>query len=159
MEGATAGQLELVTIVDFRKAFDSVNGCMIFAILRHFGVLKGLVNAIASLYTDSRAAILVGGKLFIQANYFGIWSGILQGDVLAPYLFIIVVDYFMIRSESDFGFIYNDRISRTKLNDLDYTDDIALLEMSIARTAEQLLCCAEAMRVGLEIPKILSICA
>ena len=39
MEGATARQLELVvTFVDFRKAFESVNRRMMFAILRHYGV-------------------------------------------------------------------------------------------------------------------------
>ena len=47
----------------------------------------------------------------------------------------------MSRSEGDFGFIYKTGTSRTerKLNDLDYADDIALLEMSIAKAAEQLL--------------------
>ena len=63
MEGATARQLELVvTFVDFRKAFDSVIRRMMFAILRHYGVPERLLNAIASLYTNSKAAVLVGGK-------------------------------------------------------------------------------------------------
>jgi hypothetical protein len=152
MEGATAMQLELVvTFVGFRKAFDSVNRRMMFAILRHYGVPERLVNAIASLYTDSKAAVLVGGKL---SRYFDIWSGVLQGDVLAPYLFIIVVDYVMSRSEGDFGFIYKAGTARTKrkLNDLDYADDIALLEMSITKAAEQLLrLSVEASKVGLEV--------
>jgi hypothetical protein len=71
-------------------------------------VLERLVNAIANLYTKSKAAVLVGGKLF---RHFDIWSGVLQGDVLAPYLFIIVVDYVMSRSEGDF---YKTGTSRTK---------------------------------------------
>ena len=90
-----------------------------FAILRHYGVPERLLNAIASLYTNSKAAVLVGGKL---SRYFDIWSGVLQGDVLAPYLFIIVVDYVMSRSEGGFGFIYRTGNSRTKrkLNDQGY---------------------------------------
>ena len=78
----------------------------------------------------------------------------MKGDVLAPYLFTIVVDYVMSRSEGDFGFIYKTGTSRTerKLNDLDYADDIALLEMSITKAAEQLLrLSVEASTVGLEV--------
>jgi hypothetical protein len=65
--GATTRQLEqVVAFVNFRKAFDSsVNMCMIFAILRHYGVPERLLNAIANLYTSSKAAVLVGGKLQI----------------------------------------------------------------------------------------------
>ena len=60
IEGATSRQLELeLTFVDSRKAFDSVNR----RILRHYGVPEGLVNAIASLFTNSKAAVLAGGKL------------------------------------------------------------------------------------------------
>ena len=58
------------------------------------------------------------------------------------------------RSEGDFGFIYKTGTSRTKrkLNDLDYADDIALLEMSIAKAAEQILrLSVEASKVGLEV--------
>ncbi len=70
MEGATTRKLELVaTFVDFRKTFDSVRMRMMLAILRHYGVLERLVNAIANLYTKSKAAALVGGKL---SRYFDI---------------------------------------------------------------------------------------
>ena len=67
----------------------------------------------------------------------------LQGDVLAPFLFIIVIDNISKRSAGDHGFIThkgntNDtsgRAMRTstrtvdrKINDLAYADDITLLE-------------------------------
>ncbi len=38
---------------------------------------------------------------------------VLQGDVLAPYLFI-VVDYVISRSEGDFGFIYKNLKNQAK---------------------------------------------
>jgi hypothetical protein len=89
-------------------------------------VPERLVKLIANLYTNSEAVLLVRGKLSI---YFNICSGVLQG------VFIIVVDYVMSCSEGDFGFIYKTGAlgTKRKLNDLDYADDIALLEMSIAK--------------------------
>ncbi len=101
--GAATRKLELVVIfVDFRKAVDSVRMRMMFAILRHYKAPERLVNPIANLCTNSKAVVLVGRKL---SRYFDIWSRVLQGDVLAPCLFIIVVDYVMSRSEDNSGFI------------------------------------------------------
>jgi hypothetical protein len=63
---------------------------------------------------------------------FDISTGVLQGDVLAPFLFIIVIDFIMTKSSQNFGFIYKMGSSRRhpdmKVNDLDYADDIALME-------------------------------
>ena len=45
--------LLLVTFVDFKKAFDSINNNMMFAILLHYGITKKTVNAIRVLYNNS----------------------------------------------------------------------------------------------------------
>ena len=83
-------------------------------------------------------------------------TGVLQGDVLAPFLFIIVIDYVMKNSGKDYGFITHPRRSSRlllqRLNDLDYADDIALFESSQERAQEQLTECSKAaLNVGLEI--------
>ena len=66
----------------------------------------------------------------------------MQGDVLAPSLFIIVIDYIMSRAEKDFGFTTHPRLGsrqpEKRLNDLDYADDIALLERTLNGTQQQL---------------------
>jgi hypothetical protein len=157
LEAAESNQLELVvTFVDFKKAFDSVNRAVMFAILRYNGIPAKVVDAIARMYTESKGAVLVGGKL---SEPFDITTGVLQGDVLAPFLFIVVMDYVMSRSEQNFGFVYQPRTSTAsrghleqRINDQDYADDEALLESSIARANEQLTThCLEARGVGLEI--------
>ncbi|XP_072052030.1 uncharacterized protein [Amphiura filiformis] len=66
---------------------------------------------------------------------FDVTTGVLQGDVLAPFLFIILVDYLLGNaSGSDSGIVTCPRQSRKYpaklLNDLDFADDIALLESS-----------------------------
>ena len=127
-----------------------------FAILRHYGIPAKVVDAIARMYCESKGAVLVGGK---SSEPFDITTGVLQGDVLAPFLFIIVMDYVMSRSEQNFGFVYQPRTGTSsrgmpekRINDQDYADDEALLENTIARANEQLTVhCLEARGVGLEI--------
>ena len=62
-------------------------------------------------------------------DYFDIVSGVLQGDILAPYLFIICLDY-MLRTSIDKikenGFKLTKERSR-RYPAKDYADDIALL--------------------------------
>ena len=81
----------------------------------------------------------MGNKL---SDSFKISSGVLRGDVLASYLFIIVIDYVMNRSQRNFGFIYKKRTSHRYpdevISDLDYADDIALLESTTETATEQL---------------------
>ena len=91
-----------------------------------------IVDSISRFYASSKVAVSVGNKL---SATFQISSGVLQGDVLAPYLFIIVIDFVMSRSQRNFGFIYKKRTSQRYpdevISDLDYADDIALLVTTI----------------------------
>ena len=104
IEGASTKQLPLIiTFVDFRKAFDSVSRPMLFAIMRHYSIPERVVEAIARLYYGSKAKVFVNGDL---SEEFEVSTGVMQGDVLAPYLFILVVDYVMSRSVENFGFEY-----------------------------------------------------
>ncbi|XP_072017094.1 uncharacterized protein [Amphiura filiformis] len=68
---------------------------------------------------------------------------VLQGDVLAPFLFIILVDYLLGKASGpDSGVVTCPRRSRRYpaklLNDLDFADDITLLESSTPRAQCQL---------------------
>ena len=78
-----------------------------------------------------------------KTEQFAIDTGVLQGDPLAPFLFIICLDY-ALRSaitDSDGLTLKRRRSSRhpaAVLADLDYADDIALLENTI-KSAQDLL--------------------
>ena len=69
-----------------------------------------------------------------DTDYFDIVADVLQGDTLAPYLFIICLDY-MLRKSIDFmkenGFKLakerNRRYLTETIMNADYADDIALL--------------------------------
>ena len=70
--------------------------------------------------------------------------GDVQGDVLAPFLFVVLVDYLLkkVTSQLDSGVVTHSLRSRRhpakSLNDLDFADGIALLESSISRAQAQL---------------------
>ena len=147
MEGFNEYHLPLtVTFVDFKKAFDSINRSVMFAVLRHYGIPQTLVNAIQVLYSNSSSAVMVDGDI---SEPFDVTTGVLQGDVLAPFLFIILVDYLLDKASGpDSGVVTCPRQSRRYpakvLNDLDFADDIALLESSMPRAQSQLTRTADA---------------
>ena len=69
-----------------------------------------------------------------DTDYFDIVAGVLQGDTLAPYLFIVYLDYVLwtsIDKMKDNGFKLTKersrRYSAQTITDADYADDIALL--------------------------------
>ena len=82
----------------------------------------------------------------------------LQGDTLAPYIFVIMLDYALRQvingREEELGFQLNRRQSRRKgpllVTDLDFADDIALLSEQI-KQAQDLLTSVEtsAPQIGL----------
>ncbi len=94
---------------------------------------------------------------------FDVTTGVLQGDTLAPFLFIIVIDYVMKNAESnhinekgEHGFITNLRQSNrrpaTTIHDLDFADDIALLESNFDRAQMHLITTTKwADKVGLQV--------
>ena len=90
-----------------------------------------------------------------DTDYFNIVAGVLQRDTLAPYLFIICLDYGLktsIDKMKENGFKLTKERSRMypaqTITDADYTDDIALPANAPAQ-AETLLCSLERSAAGL----------
>ena len=136
LEGAAAKNLPAVmTFVDFRKAFDSVHRGILMKILRAYGIPNKIVDLIEKTYTDTFAKVMTPDGL---TEAFAILAGVLQGDTLAPYIFIIVVDYVMRTALKDLdapGFTLTLRQSRRhpakKLFDVEFADDVALITETI----------------------------
>ena len=90
-----------------------------------------------------------------DTEYFDIVTGVLQGDTLAPYLFIICLDYLfraLIDKIRENGFELTKKRSRRypaeTITDADYTDDIALLA-NTPNQAETLLHSLERAATGI----------
>ena len=77
----------LTTFLDFCKAFDSLDLDKMFAILRHYSITEKIVLAITALYHSFRSLVSVDGDV---SDDFPVETGVLQGDVLAPFLFGVI---------------------------------------------------------------------
>ena len=90
-----------------------------------------------------------------DTEYFDIVAEVLQGDTLAPYLFIICLDYELITSIDKIkenGFELTKKRSRRytakTITDADYADDIAILA-NTPKQAKTLLHSLEQATVGI----------
>jgi exonuclease III len=143
-----------LVFVDFSKAFDSINREAMFHILHLYGIPSPIIQAIRVMYLNSSSRVKTPDGL---TDFFQTLIGVLQGDTLAPLLFIIVLDYILRQSmKEDNGLTLIPRRSRRvpglTLTDLDYADDLALLSDTIAK-AQALLHDLEtaASTVGLHV--------
>ena len=131
LEGVRAKNLQATLIfVDFTKAFDSIHRGKMEQILLAYGIPKETVAAITILYRNTKVKVRSPDG---DTEYFDIVAGVLQGDTLAPYLFIICLDYVLrtsIDKIKENGFELTKKRSRrypATITDADYADDIAIL--------------------------------
>ena len=122
-------------------------------ILLAYGVPKETVAAITILYRNTKVKVCSPDG---DTEYFDIVAGVLQGDTLAPYLFIICLDY-VLRTSIDKikanGFELTKKGSRRysakTITDADYADDIAILANTSPNQAETLLHSLEQATAGI----------
>ena len=144
IEGVKSNNLPaILTFIDFKKAFDTIHRGKMMQILRAYGIPPNLLRAIEKMYTSTMAKVITPDG---ETEQFEITGGVLQGDTLAPFLFIIVLDYALRKAmgdrEEDLGFTITPRKSRRHpkevLADLDFADDISLISDAVAEAQELL---------------------
>ena len=137
IEGIKARNIESIIIcVDFKKAFDSIDREALFKILKIYGIPELLIRTIKCLHSNSKAQVITPDG---NTETFSIQNGVLQGDTLAPFLFIIDLDYAMWQAidgrESELGFEITRKKSRrhpsVSITDFSYADDVALISNNI----------------------------
>ena len=121
-------------------------------ILLAYGLPKETVAAITILYRNTKVKVR---SLDGDTEYFDIVAGVLQGDTLAPYFFIICLDY-VLRTSIDKiwenGFELTNKRSRMypakAITYADYADDIVILA-NAPNQAETLLHSLERAAAGI----------
>ena len=122
-----------LVFVDFRKAFDTLHRSSIPVILSQYNVPICLISDIIHMYNDTSACI---STELGPTECFKTTSGVLQGNTLSPYLFIVLLDYALKKTlQDDVGFVVRKRNGSRHpaihIGVLAYADDICLLAESI----------------------------
>ena len=102
-----------------------------------------MVTAISIMYEDTTAKVITPDG---EMETFNILVGVLQGDTLALYLFVIIIDYIMRTAlqgrEDKLGFqLRKQQIKRVPpitVTYMDFADDIALVSEGIKEAQEML---------------------
>ena len=112
-----------VNFIDYEKAFDSVDRETLWKLLRHYGIPGKIISLIRCTYQDMSCRIAHAGQL---SESFEVKTGVRQGCLLSPFLFLLVIDWIMKTTTTG----RNNGIQWTlwtQLDDLDFADDLALL--------------------------------
>ena len=114
------------TFIDLEKALDSVHRESFWRILRYYGIPRKIVNIIRMLYSDFKAKAICGPQF---SESFRIKTGVKQGCILSPFLFILCINWLMKETTK------TERRGITwtltnALEDIDFADDICLLSQT-----------------------------
>jgi hypothetical protein len=90
-------------MIDFVKAFDSIEHEIISKALKFFGFGDHLIRMVGTLLTERRSCIDLNSS---HGKYFAIARGAPQGDRSSPFIFIICIELLILKLEvDDSGFI------------------------------------------------------
>ena len=151
LEGVRAKNLQATLLfVNFTKAFDSIHRGKMEQILLAYSLPEESVAAIMILDRNTKVKVRSPDG---DTEYINIVAGVLQGDTLAPYLFIICLDYVLrtsIDNIKENGFELTKKRSRKypAKTITDYADDIAQLA-NTPNQAETLLHSLERAAAGI----------
>lgn len=137
-------QRGLLLLVDFEKAFDSLEWEYIDRMIKAFNFGKNLLGWVKTFYKNASSCVINNGHF---SEFFNLEKGCRQGDPLSPYLFIMAIEPLAVR-------IKNSNINGIKVGTVEhvigqYADDTFILmdgtEQSFRATMgifERFRCCS-----------------
>ena len=134
--------------IDFEKAFDSIHHPSLWKIMKLYGLPDKIINIVKDMYASNMCCVRHEGK---HSEWFQVQTGVRQGCIISPLLFLIVIDYVMRTATADKprGLVWG---LFNRLEDSDFADDIALLSHTHQDTQEKTDRVAQtARKVGLKI--------
>ena len=119
--------------MDFEKAFESVDHQVLWKLLGLYGVPDKVIRITKQFYQDFSCQVIHSGSV---TESFTISTGVRQGCLLSPLLFLIVIDWV---TKTAFNTPRGIRWTLTKrLEDFDFADDICMLANRLQDSQEQL---------------------
>ena len=81
-----------INFVDYEKAFDSVDRKSLWRLLRLYGVPEKITNIIRNSYEGMTCRVIHGNQV---TDAFQVKTGVRQGCLLSPFLFLLTTDWVM----------------------------------------------------------------
>jgi hypothetical protein len=122
------GHQVMACFCDFADAYTSVDRPAMFALLRQVGVPETFVRVLETTHANLALKVRHNGES--SATVIRPRSGVIQGDPLSPFLFILVMDAILRRLPYNAGALCDWRI-QLRLPCLAYADDVVLLANSV----------------------------
>jgi hypothetical protein len=113
----------VINFIDFKKAFDSIHRETLWKILRSYGIPPKIVTLMRKFYEHFECSVIVNGEL---SEWFSVESGVRQGCIISPILFLIAIDWVMRNTTADKARGIQWSLF-SQLEDLDFADDLAIL--------------------------------
>ena len=138
--------------IEFKAAFDSMSKDVIWKICNSLGMPEKIIATLKALYSETYSTVRANKSL---SRKFQITTGVRQGSVLSPLLFIMMIDWIMKNALTDKNFGLE--LDNATVIDLNFADDICLPEDDEDKAQELLTRVSEsASKTGLviEVKKI-----
>ena len=116
-----------VAVFDFSKAFDSVPHKRLIAKIKSYGIHEGAVRWIESFLFNRRQRVAINGS---SSSWIPVTSGVPQGSVLGPLLFLLYINDIGAGVRSDLRLFADDCILYRQIKN---TSDTILLQEDIDR--------------------------
>ena len=111
-----------MNFIDFEKAFDSIDHQVLWKILKHYGIPQKIISIIQQLYDGFSCQVIHDGNL---TEPFIVTTGVRQYCLLSPLLFLMVIAWVSKTTYKEPKGIQ--WTLHTRLEDLDFADDICML--------------------------------
>ena len=88
----------MILLIDFSKAFDSINHEFIYETLEFLNFGPYFIKIIKTMLNSRKCNMMIDG---FNTEQFKILRGVPQGDTASPYIFIIVLEILLLRLKHD----------------------------------------------------------
>ena len=115
-----------VVYCDFQKAFDTVPHNRLLDLLTHYGINEPIFSWISDFLSNRKQQVSINGCL---SSTFCVTSGVPQGSVLGPLLFIIFINSLVEKATTDNMYLYADDLK--VFNEICSDEDVDKLQYDI----------------------------